>query len=125
MSRICLIKFFYNRCQSDKPLKMAKNGPFFPILSPKTNFYRRSDNTSVIKKTPKISPGLIFGGAYFRDDICVKNQGGLFSEGLIFGGAYYRDFTVYIYRVFQKKGAYGKVTPNLQFLIFFSQNRTR
>ena len=43
----------------------------------------------VIKKSPKISPGLIFGGggAYYRDDICVKNQGGLFSGGgLIFGG---------------------------------------
>ena len=36
----------------------------------------------VIKNPPKISPGLIFGGgAYYRDDICVKNQG-----GLIFGG---------------------------------------
>ena len=32
------------------------------------------------------------GGAYYRDDICVKNQGGLFSGG----GAYYRDFTVYV-----------------------------
>ena len=41
----------------------------------------------VIKNPPKISPGLIFGGAYYRDDICVKNQGGLFSGGgLIFGG---------------------------------------
>ena len=42
----------------------------------------------VIKNPPKISPGLIFGGgAYYRDDICVKNQGGLFSGGggLIFG----------------------------------------
>ena len=52
----------------------------------------------VIKNPPKISPGLIFGGgADYRDDICVKNQGGLFSGGgLIFGGgrAYYRDFTV-------------------------------
>ena len=56
----------------------------------------------VIKNPPKISPGLIFGGgggggAYYRDDICVKNQGGLFSGGGAYfrGGAYYRDFTVY------------------------------
>ena len=55
----------------------------------------------VIKNPPKISPGLIFGGggAYYRDDICVKNQGGgLFSGGGAYfrgGGTYYRDFTVY------------------------------
>ena len=49
----------------------------------------------VIKKPPKISPGLIFGG------------GGGLIIGMIFvlrirgayfrGGAYYRDFTVYKY----------------------------
>ena len=56
----------------------------------------------VLKNPPKISPGLIFGwgggGASYRDDICVKNQGGLFSGGAYFrggGGAYYRDFTVF------------------------------
>ena len=57
----------------------------------------------VIKNPPKISPGAYFrgGGAYYWDDICVKNQGGLFSGGGgLFsggrggGGAYYRDFTV-------------------------------
>ena len=56
----------------------------------------------VIKNPPKISPGLIFGGgAYYRDDICVKNQGGgayFRGWGLIFGGgAYYRDFTVFVF----------------------------
>ena len=44
----------------------------------------------LIKNTPKIRPGLIFrGGGYFRDDICVKNQGAYFrvgGGGLIFGG---------------------------------------
>ena len=41
----------------------------------------------VIKNPPKISPGLIFGGgAYYRDDICVKNQGGLFPGWGLFSG---------------------------------------
>ena len=52
----------------------------------------------VIKNPPKISPGLIFGGAYYRDDICVKNQGGAYFRGggLFAGVAYYRDFTVWL-----------------------------
>ena len=51
----------------------------------------------LIKNSPRISPGLIFGGgAYFQDDICVKIDGGLFLREFIFEGAYYRDFTVFV-----------------------------
>ena len=59
----------------------------------------------VIKNPPKISPGLIFGGAYYRDDICVKNQGGLFSGGG--GGGLLSGFygmSVYSVTLLQTKG---------------------
>ena len=58
----------------------------------------------VIKNPPKISPGLIFGGgAYYRDDICVKNQGGgayFRGGGLIFGGGLIIGILRYIYIYF-------------------------
>ena len=36
----------------------------------------------------------MFGRAYCRKDICVRDLGGLFSGGLILGGGYDRNFTL-------------------------------
>ena len=62
------------------------------------------------RKIPIISPGriflqkaillglfsgeVIFGGACYRKDVCVRDLGG--GGGLIFGRAYYRNFTAVI-----------------------------